>query len=195
MSKRSMADTTHFVIDLETLSLASNAVISHIGVAAFVPGQGVVLGSLQITVDIDSCLAAGLVVDGSTLRWWLGQSPEARKAFKDKAVPLESALTTFRHWIQRYTKVASEKYRDLYIPGDTRYLWGNGPSFDLATLATAHRAVNTDVPWDFRNERCLRTQLDGFDAPIKFKGTRHRAEDDAVHEARQLQAYFKVNPL
>ena len=69
----------HLMLDLETLSTAGDAAILQIGIVPFeIGGEGMAGDGLNINVDPDACMMAGLRVDWSTVHWWLNQSAEAR---------------------------------------------------------------------------------------------------------------------
>jgi 3'-5' exoribonuclease Rv2179c-like domain len=139
------------MLDLETLGTTPGCVILSIGAVAF--DSTAVFSTFEVLIDPRSCQRAGLTIDADTVMWWLGQEEAARAAFfQEPAIPLNVALEQFSFWMN-----ASER---------PARLWSKGPSFDAAVLAAAYRAVRLDVPWDFRQERCVRTILDlmGVDA-------------------------------
>lgn len=93
------------MIDLETLGTASNSVILQIGACHFDLGPGdEPHDTFERTVTIDSCLRAGLIVNGSTVEWWLHQSETARHSVTEpnavgiptKHFPARSASSYFR---------------------------------------------------------------------------------------------------
>jgi hypothetical protein len=160
---------SHVMVDLETLGNGSNAVITSIGAAKF--NTVGVTDSFMAHIDPESCVAAGLNMDVSTVLWWMKQSDAARGAFTQKGQPLHIALEEFAAW----------------FPKDA-CLWGNGATFDNVILSNAYKAVEQKTPWPYWGDRCYRTVKNLFPdvkAPA-FVGVAHNALDDAVHQARHL---------
>src|SRR5690606_1356387 len=97
----------------------------------------------------------GLQVEGSTIYWWLQQSKEAQEKLLIDPCPLKTALKELYAFIALNTASADVK------------VWAKGPSFDLSKLADAYRACKINIPWHHSNERCVRTEIDGYEALIK----------------------------
>ena len=69
------------MLDYETMSTASNAATPSIGAVVFDLENAIVDKdrSFYRNIDLQSCIDAGLQVDGSTIMWWFEQSDAARK--------------------------------------------------------------------------------------------------------------------
>ncbi len=172
----------HIMIDLETMSMSMRAAIVSIGAVAFTADG--LLSSIRNpfyrNVNLQSCLQAGLDVDGETVYWWLGQSEEARAALLPERLPISVALMHLREWIP-----------------DDAMIWSNGAAFDLPILRSAYDACGLTLPWSRKNEQCFRT-LKGLtkgkvDLPPD-PGTKHNALDDATWQATcavQMLAYLE----
>lgn len=172
-----MKDKTHIVLDLETMGNGPNAAITAIG-AARVRG-GAVVASFYRKVDLGSAMACGGDATASTIEWWLQQSEEARADMVVPGVHIMEALVEFKRWLG--TGV------DL--------VWGNGSSFDNVILMSAFRKTGSSDPWPFWTDRDLRTILNLYPEAknIPFTGTKHNAQDDAVHQAKQLIAALNLH--
>lgn len=160
------------MIDLETLSVAPNPVILSIGVAVF--DTDTIVHAEQIDVDPSSCQRAGLVIDSSTVLWWMNQSAEAQAATLGviARVPLQEALS----------KVAK-----IYTDFACGEVWSNGALADIVWMNNAYVAVGSRAPWSYRAERCFRTAKALLpEVDVVFDGIPHRAVDDAIHQARYL---------
>lgn len=157
------------MLDLETLDTRPTGAILSIGAVVF-SGKGVTDEFYQ-TIFLQSCIDAGLTVNGSTFRWWMERPDEARSALFTKSLSLEEALTKFEQWLPAGSKV-----------------WGNGSDFDNAMLAHAFDKLGMEVPWKFWNNRCYRTTnaLLGKNIPVERSGTHHNALDDARTQAEHL---------
>ncbi len=172
-----MDKNTDISLDLETLGTAPGSVITQIGVCAFGPeGLG---ASANFYIDPQSCLDLGMTVSWSTIRWWLGQSKEAREAMEGinrYNMPLRAALHGLNVWI------AENTVADFCI-------WGHGSCFDVVLLEDAYRRAYVEVPWVYRRVRDLRTLLAlAPDVALASPRTEHVAMDDAIAQAQWIIA-------
>lgn len=163
---------SHIMLDLETMGNGPQAAIIAIGAVAF--DLSGIKDRFYTQVSLESSIGAGLIADSSTIVWWMLQSDEARAAFKDndRAPELSRALWQFTQW---FRQVGGEQ------------VWGNGASFDNAILSNAYRAVGSEQPWKFWNDRCYRTFKSLFNVvPMQRIGTHHNALHDAESQAQHL---------
>jgi hypothetical protein len=188
------------VIDLETLGQGNNAPILSIGAVA-VTGAGTAAaaidGEFYSRVDLESAIARGAVPDSETIEWWWQQSPEARAEIdgsRDRD-DIRAALVLFSNWLLQQS--APQPDQDSYHADVERRIWGNSPSFDCVILGNAYRIGGNLVPWQFWEERDIRTLLDLYPAARlrEFEGVRHHALHDARHEAHQLIQALSVHAL
>ena len=180
-------DRINVMLDLETLATSGNAAIAAIGAVRFSFAGGVEEEGFYQPVDLQTCLDAGLQVDGSTVRWWMHQPDQVRKETfpHDGTVELAEACHRLRK----------------FIPDGAR-IYSKGPDFDFAVLRTAFRAVGMPQ-LNYLNSRCVRTAEAFLDdnlglPPAEFLHTRavHHAEQDARDQAAKLvklwRAYCEV---
>lgn len=166
----------HFMVDLETLGTNPNSVIVSIGVVAF--DETTVLSTFYREIDISSCKLYGFDVDFDTIKWWMGQSDEARKVFKG-----ESHIVNALDELTEYVKVYQS----------TPYIWGNGANFDNVILRNAYNRVGFEAPWKFYNDRCFRTVKAKYkNVAILREGTHHNALDDALYQVKCFHEYIKL---
>lgn len=178
------------MLDIETLGNKNNSVITSIAAVPFNPAltQPISGDTFHWHVDIQSCLDLGMEVSKDTLLWWLKQSDDARKTLWKGQQPLNSRkienvlkdLTSFVEKHPSYVKV-----------------WGNSPRFDCGILQNAYNLINKDVPWNFRNERDVRTIV-GLVPDLKdrvpFIGVPHNALDDCRYQIKcLLRAKHELN--
>lgn len=167
---------TDIMLDLETAGQGPDAAIVAIGAVQFDRDAGIIGERFYAPVDLASAVAAGGIIDPSTVTWWLRQSDAARGELTRPALQIGSALDTFDVWLQRMG------VRDLHV-------WGNGAAFDNVILAGAYKRFGRPVPWQFWNDRCYRTMKSLYPAvTLERTGTHHNALDDAEHQARHLLA-------
>lgn len=167
-----------FMVDLETMSTAPNGAIISIGCVAFDVEKSILHHKeFHTGVGLQSCLDAGLVIDASTVMWWLQQDVAAQR----ELVELEKR--TLRDALLRLADYILEIEPDI----ESVKVWGNGASFDNVLLTSAYKAAGLKKPWMFWNDRCYRTMkamLPAVDVP--FEGTAHNALADAKYQATYL---------
>lgn len=182
-------DYVHVMVDLETMGKKHNAPIVAIGAVVFDPATGSIGESFYKVVCLESSVNWGAVIDPSTVIWWLKQSSEARSAIvNDDAIPLLDALLQFREFVSDNVTGGSKKAQ----------VWGNGASFDNSILRSSYDCIAEDYPWEYRNDRDVRTMVElgqaiSFDpkTTIPFEGSRHNALADAIHQARYVSAIWQ----
>lgn len=182
-------DYVHVMVDLETMGKKHNAPIVAIGAVVFDPATGSIGESFYKVVCLESSVNWGAVIDPSTVIWWLKQSTEARSAIvNDDAIPLQDALLQFREFVSDNVAGGSKKAQ----------VWGNGASFDNSILRSSYDCIAEDYPWEYWNDRDVRTMVElgqaiSFDpkTTIPFEGSRHNALADAIHQARYVSAIWQ----
>jgi hypothetical protein len=184
--KKIIKKLNHLMLDLETMGNSSNSAILSIGAVEFDLESGEIGREFYQKINLQSCLNAGLIVNGSTVMWWLQQSEVARKEVckvGDNLYNSLSKLTTFMRCLESDFQ-----------------LWGNGARFDIGILEDAYFACKIEIlPWNFRSERDVRT-LVSFAPEIKegypFTGTEHNPIDDCKHQIGYCSAIWrKLNNL
>jgi 3' exoribonuclease, RNase T-like len=171
----------HYMLDLETMSLESNAAIVSIGCVRFEINEHT-LGKdftpeledvLHLNVSLASSVAAGLHIDPSTVTWWLGQSDAARASLQTpRPIALSDALILTRTFLRVTTPAG---------------VWGNGASFDNVVLRNAYKAIGYAVPWSHWSDRCYRTMRALKPSGLKIEpDIAHNALSDAIAQTRTL---------
>ncbi|MDP5205853.1 3'-5' exoribonuclease [Alishewanella sp. SMS9] len=178
------------MIDIETLSTRKTAAVISLGAVFFDIETGAIGSSFYYTITRSSCLAYGLDIDASTLKWWSEQSEEARAVLTcPDADDLKQVLYDFAGFLVENT------------PEDQQVeIWGNGPSFDCAILDNAYKACGIKTPWRYSNERCVRTIVDlgikllniNPKQTIERVGTHHHALADAEHQAKYVNGVYQA---
>ncbi|WP_182310689.1 3'-5' exonuclease [Aeromonas media] len=175
------------MLDLETMGNGPRAAIVSIGAVFFDPLTGELGAQFEAVIDLRNSAKYG-EIDPDTVLWWLRQSDEARAQISGQGyVLLSEALWDLSSWITKSCSLPNVK------------LWGNGASFDNVILRNAYEATIKVAPWDYWNDRDVRTIVDlgrsllGFDPKkeLPFEGVRHSALDDAKHQARYVSAIYR----
>lgn len=162
----------HVMIDLETMGTTPDSAIVSIGAVIFDPRYGIITkNEFYMELDWES---QNRLIDQETVKWWEGQSEEARAAHYGLD-ELSEALSLLARWLPKDAKV-----------------WGNGSTFDISMLEDAYRQLNIEIPWKFWNVRDCRTVLDmyesvrgGFNKTVNRNGA-HNALQDAKFQAQYI---------
>lgn len=170
------------MLDLETMGNGPDAAIVAIGAVAFA------VDSLEINVqgysfyrvvNLGSSVENGGVIDPDTVMWWMKQGDQARAGLAAPGSHIHHTLFDFRSWVINTT-------------GESVRMWGNGAAFDNVILASAYRRAGLAMPWKFWNDRCYRTVKALYPhISMERAGTHHNALDDAISQARHLQAIMR----
>lgn len=169
----------HLMVDIETMGNQSFSAIVSIGALEFDLSTGETGKEFYCKIDLQSCIDNGLIMNASTVLWWLRQNKAARLELTgSEGLTLEQGLKQFSDFI-----------------GDKDpFIWGNSARFDLGILQNAYNVLNKAIPWDFRKERCLRT-LVSFNEEIKqnwdYKGTAHNALSDCYNQVGYASKIYK----
>jgi len=193
----------HVMIDLETLGQQPGCVIISLNAVQFDLETGEIGKQFNRAIELESQLNAGLTIDADTFLWWMKQSDESRSSlvkdikketFCKIGHNLQGALYDFTRWM------VTLQGENKYIPkstNDNLIVWGRGPRFDLAILAYAYKIINSQMPWNFRNERCVRT-MEMLCPALKVQldkqrtSTLHNGIDDCLHQIKYVSEIFKT---
>jgi len=169
----------HIMLDIETMGNQSYSAILSIGAIKFNLDTGETGDKFYTTIDLKSCIDLGLRINADTLKWWMNQNEQAKKdLFGGDQLCVEDALIKLSHFINK---------------GDI--VWGNSARFDCGILQNAYELCNIKLPWDFRDERCVRT-LVSFAPYIKenykYEGTYHNALSDCYNQIGYCYEIWKT---
>jgi hypothetical protein len=173
----------HIMVDLETLAEGPNAVFPSLAAVQFDMETGEMGKRFSMNINIDSAVAAGLVVDASTVAWWFTQPHEVSALmFKDPKL-LGDVLTDFRNFLSDCA---------MWIDGDVEdlTLWGNSSRYDLGKLAWAYKSLGfAKYPWNTWAEKCFRTYTKLFPEygqDVKKHNVKHDPIQDCEFQIRKL---------
>lgn len=173
----------HVMVDLETFGKGENAVIAAISAIAFDIKTGDISRVFYQKIDITTCLALGMEVDGSTIYWWLNQSEEARMELLTDTQTILVAIARLSEWMGYISEFQ---------------VWGNGASFDLPKLKNAFVKCGYNVPWNHWNERDVRTMVmlrPEVKEEMTWEGIKHHAEFDGRFQVAVVsKIYSLLNP-
>ena len=165
----------HVMLDLETLATTADAAIMSIGAVKFdLESDALDDAGFYASISVVSNTDKGRRIDEETLIWWVQQEKAAQAVFTEPKQALSAALEDLSDWFDR---------EDLFV-------WSCGADFDLPMLAHAYRQHDWLPPWKFWNARCYRTMKSLFPGAKAQKGVKHNALDDAITQAKHLQAIY-----
>ena len=184
------------MLDIETLSLRTDAAVVAIGASVFDESQIIESRHWPLTFD-------GLTghIEPKTVLWWMQQSKEAQQA-------------TFGESVQRVRPFfAAHDLADLVDQHKCRTIWANDPHFDVVVMQNWWRRYSTpswpqgreliepaivrDWPFEYNQPRSYRTIVElarahGFSDQqydsAKGMHVAHCAVDDAAAQARVVLA-------
>lgn len=160
------------MVDIETLGTGPNSVILSIGAVEFDPVTGKTFDGFFIKINSKDCYKHGLQSDIDTIVWWIKQKPNLHDF--GQGYNLKYSLEQFIYFI---------------ITHRADNIWANSPSFDLVILKNAFNKVDLQAPWNFRDEKDVRTVSSLFPEikqNCEFIGERHNSIDDCKHQIRYL---------
>jgi len=177
------------MIDIETLSLKPTALVTQIGFCAanLITGEHLIAPT---NLWVSAVQPRG-VIDLDTVRWWMLQSEEARKAVFDLG-PKES---------RQREHTPDEAFVELreafdYLGGKDAgvTVWASPVGFDLPILTNLW---DGQKPWPYNHERDLMTLYKMLDPRGLLKpanALEHDAASDAKAQMDNLIAIIKANP-
>jgi hypothetical protein len=185
-----MNNMTHIMVDLETLAEGPNAVFPSLAAVQFNINTGQMGKKFSMNIDINSAVAAGLVIDASTIGWWFTQPHEVSALMFHDPQPLSAVLQEFSHFLIDCA--------DGIEPLDQLVLWGNSSRYDLGKLAWAYKSLGYDYPWNTWVEKCYRTYtklFPNFGNEVKKHDMKHDPIQDCEFQIRKLVAVHNMVQL
>jgi hypothetical protein len=167
------------MLDLETYSTKSNAVILTIGAIKFDNSENITsiesCDKFYKRINISSCLNLGMHIDPETDKWWCQQNYDTRyeAIINPDRTNIKDALSEFIGWF-----------------GNSKYIWSQGIDFDIVILKNAFDKCNLTVPWKFWNVRDSRTLISICNKTIQ-KTNSHNALNDCYNQIIALKESFK----
>ena len=166
------------MLDLETLGVNKTPVIISIGAVFFDLKTGEMGEEFYKEINPQSCIDEGFHIDYSTIDWWMYQEAFPKNLSK-LDYSIKEGLGDLRRFISHTEAVR---------------VWANGISFDISILKRYYEHFNFEIPWEFYNERDVRTlkNLNPIVSNrIEFKGSPHNPIDDAKFQIEYCHAVYK----
>lgn len=148
------------MVDVETMGTKPGCTILSIGAVRFDPHQDPAKAAQSMhlqgknhfytVINLLDSSARGFSSDPDTMRWWKKQSiwPELATAIMESDVTVPEAAKRFVQFLGKSHGGGGVK------------LWANSPSFDIAILRAMFKAVDQELPVDYRQEMDYRTVME-----------------------------------
>jgi len=189
----------NIMIDIETVSTASNATILTIGAIPFLSD-----GTIPVDPDMyfyervqlesyDSFKNNEFDFDFSTLIWWLKQDSEPLKdAFlENPRFPIKVVMQDLANYLMIIKNL---------IKDETVNIWSHGKDFDVVILQNAFKVCGIECPWKFWDTRDTRTIYSLTNVNLKnisidgYKS--HNAIGDCLKQIEGIkQSYSIINSV
>jgi len=198
MTESKKIKTIDIMLDLETIGLCDNAVITQLSAVAFSFSNNIpFLDEFNQHIGIKNSIQKGLKIDGASMEWWFKQPEQLYKDVFLSAmlsdVPLDSVLNNFTSWIKKLKETHGLDHKTNIN------VWGNGALADNKWIRQAYNVCNLDAPWGFYEDRDVRTLVElgkrFFDYDYKkvtFNGTAHNALDDCKHQIKYCMEIYQT---
>lgn len=185
--------TKHFMVDIETLSTAVNAVVLSVGAVEFDPFTGKIESELYRELRLD--MQHNRHISGDTVQWWAEQLTEnnAENILTNpnlKKISPHNAVFDLGEFFKSrtYGVTSPEEYDDIIV-------WACDPDFDLAILSNLYGELNLPVPWKFWNTRSVHTvrmlnKIAGIEVPVQ--PVTHNALEDCIRQAKEVSALLSM---
>ena len=166
------------MVDIETLSTETNAVVLSIGAVIFGETK-IIEDPFYSTPDYLHQLASGRIVDKDCLAWWKKQGELAQDVVSGNLLTRESNFN-----------VALELNR-VYQSYNCKEIWCQG-DFDIPIIRSWMETYSTNPAWHFgavRDSRTLR-KVCRLKEP-EFDGVKHNALADAIYQTERVLDCFR----
>lgn len=188
----------NIMLDLETASVNAKPCIIELSAVHFNLNTGQEYSHFSTPISLESCLAAGLHLDLSTVRWLNIHIPEILDRSENSLIQLSDALKDFAKWVHECHLLEKETRRKAGGEGKDveLILWGNGAFTDNKWIEAAFTAAKLQqlMPCAYYGHHCVRTfvkqvaWITGVDyaRKVEMRGKKHVSLDDCRHQVRYL---------
>jgi hypothetical protein len=171
----------HLSIDLETLGTNVDSQILSIGLAMFNIKTGEIGETAYFPIALDNDEPVNATT--GTIKFWCDQAvsnPEALKGLLDSYAANKDVY---------HLGVALRKIASFVRHNEPEGVWANGTKFDLGMLEYQFKKHQSEVPWAYNADCCMRT-LRRFAGRIDIPDgdCAHNALSDAIWQAKYISA-------
>ncbi len=183
----------HFMVDIETLSTAVNAVVLSIGAVEFDPMTGKI--EREFYHELDLLAQPGRHIDINTVRWWFKQCQENPANFElmTKHNREKNGVTFALHKLGEFINGGVE-YAMTRVEGYEKLsIYACDPDFDMVILNDLYKDNGLPCPWRYSELRSVRTireliKIAGIESPTQEAN--HNALDDCIRQAKEVSCFI-----
>ncbi len=154
------------MIDLETMGRSPGCVVTHVAIVTFNPPNPNPIDIMHLHLSMTEQLKAGLKVDSSTIKWWMGQEDKARNIFKMDSFQVDDLYQCIKATVDENT-----------------FVWSHA-TFDIPIINHLLQTFGFKSPFNYRKCMDIRTAQELYkirfneDAYAPKEGVAHNAVDD-----------------
>lgn len=170
----------HIMLDLETLDLGPRATILSIGACEIAPKAK----RETFYMVVPKLGQETRTTSPSTLNWWSQQNDEAKKVLAEHSTTTHTLAAVLEQFNEYCMSLITNQEEGVCI-------WSKGASFDIPILGSLLEEQGRKKPWLYHKEYCYRTMASlrpHIKATSNDKEVAHHALDDAIYQARHLEA-------
>lgn len=165
----------HFMLDLETLSTQTNAIVLSIGAVEFDPETGKVKKGFYHELNLVE--QSHRHISASTVEWWFKQ--DSSPFTTNEKVPVRNALLLLND----------------FMGDEDKCVWACDPDFDCSILESLYSEQGLPTPWAYYQTRSVRTvrelaKIRGFELPKGYAS--HNALEDCIRQVGEVSAYLSM---
>lgn len=161
------------MLDLETFGTGPNACIVQIGACYFNRNSGEIGKTFDLTIDAESSVKSGGVMDAGAVYFWLKQGQAARESICKPGVSLDSAMILLNSFLS-----------------DAEYIWSHA-TFDFPIIVNTFKRLGIKPAFSYKAARDIRTLTDlgkKYNKQLPRPGTHHTAIDDCYYQVHYCTA-------
>lgn len=149
----------NIMLDLECADASiDNPAIIQLGAVYFDLETGESLAELDIPINLDDCVVAGLKTSAKGIVWLENNIAKCLERSRTSKTSLQQALQQFNKFVAHakvHTRLQRASEGRQVWP--QAMVWGNGALADNLWIRSAYHACGMERPWMYYNDMCLRT--------------------------------------
>ena len=187
--------TKHFMIDIETLSTAVNAVVLSVGAVEFDPITGEIKRKFYYELDLSEQKQRHISSD--TVQWWFKQCVENQKNIDlmVKENKWKNSIEFVLIKLGAFISGNDINYLERAKGYEKISLWACDPDFDVLILANLYAEHNLAVPWKYSEPKSVRTvrTLAGLHSiGLPRDNASHNALEDCIRQVAEIAELNRV---
>jgi len=176
-----MSKRVGFMMDIESLDLGPNSVVTQIAFVAYdLDDPEIIYREVEEYLPIQPQIALSRTINADTIIWWMQQDDKARARFEaNRGSDMEELIALVGSVATKMAAVIEEcsEYE----------VWARGPQFDMVNVESLMLACGVQTPWKYDRVRDLRTVMElanvhTKDIPLPAGLVQHVALSDCKYQ-------------